>query len=426
MLEVVSVSPLGPAGRAGVLPGDRITAVNNIAVGDILDFLFLSDKESFTLMVKGVSGVLRRARIKRRPGESLGLEFAPFHIRRCRNHCIFCFVDQMPPGLRPSLYIKDDDYRASFLYGNYITLSNLSSRDKERIFRQRLSPLYISVHATDPELRSFMLGNPNAPDIIEELRALAAGGIRMHTQIVLCPGINDGQHLEKTVMDLAALYPSVLTVAVVPVGLTSHRKGCFPLKAFTRRQAAAVIDRIEKFGEEYKRRLGTRLVFCSDEFYIKAGRQIPRARFYEDFMQIENGVGMTALFLRKTERVRIPESVDPISITMITGVSFFPILRGALQRLSKVKGLKYRLIQVKNYFFGPSVTVAGLLTGSDIICSLKGKRLGDILLIPRNALVEGGDLLLDGMSITELEERLSVRITAIDSFREIVRVIRGM
>ena len=226
--------------------------------------------------------------------DSLGLVFASLRITRCRNKCIFCFVDQMPPGCRKTLYVKDDDYRASFLYGNFITLGALSESDWERIFRLRLSPLYISVHTTDPALRAVMLRNKRSVDIMEGLRRLAAGGIKIHAQIVLCPGINDGDHLKRTITDLAGLFPAVSSVAAVPVGLTTHRKGLFPLRTFTRGEARSVLELIGRFEEGFKRRFGTRFVFASDEFYIKADAQIPPPSFYEDFPQIENGVGMVS------------------------------------------------------------------------------------------------------------------------------------
>ncbi len=423
MIEVSAVLPDSPAARAGISVKDRIIAVNGEEVGDVLDFLFLSEGEGFRLTLKDVSGRLRTAKIEKRPGEPSGLHFPPLHIRRCRNRCIFCFVDQMPNGLRKSLYIKDDDYRASFLYGNYITLSNFTSSDRKRIMRQRLSPLYISVHATEPGLRSFILGNPNAPDIMEEMRRLASAGIRMHTQIVLCPGINDGPQLERTVNDLAGLYPHVMTAAVVPVGLTIHRKGLFPLKTFTRQHAAQVTALIEGLGRQFMKRLGTRFVFCSDELYIKGGSVIPSALFYEDFSQIENGVGMVAWFMREARRVRIPSSVRPMSITLVTGFSFHPILKSVIHGLSRIKGLRTRLIAVKNRFFGPSVTVAGLLTGRDIIESLRGKRLGDVLILPRDAVREEGDELIDGTTLREIEETLSVKISLAEGFRDVVRII---
>lgn len=423
MIEVSAVSPDSPAARARVSAKDRIVAVNGEEVGDVVDFLFLSEGEGFSLTLKDASGRLRTAKIEKKPDEPSGLHFPPLQIRRCRNRCIFCFVDQMPHGLRKSLYIKDDDYRASFLYGNYITLSNLTTSDRERIERQRLSPLYISVHSTDRGLRSFILGNPKAPDIMEEMRQLASAGIRMHTQIVLCPGINDGPHLERTVNDLAGLYPHVMTAAVVPVGLTIHRKGLFPLKTFTMRQAAQVIALTERLGRQFMKRLGTRFVFCSDEFYIKAGSAVPSAPFYEEFSQIENGVGMVAWFMREAGRVRIPSSVRPISITLVTGLSFYHLLKSAMHGLSRIKGLRTRLIAVKNRFLGPSVTVAGLLAGRDIIESLRGKRLGDMLILPGNAVREEGDELIDGTTLREIEHTLSVKTASAEGFRDLVRII---
>jgi putative radical SAM enzyme (TIGR03279 family) len=331
----------------------------------------------------------------------------------------------MPAGCRKSLYVKDDDFRASFLHGNYITLGALSEADWERIFRERLSPLYISVHTTDHALRTFMLGNRKAPDILASMKRLAAGGILMHAQIVLCPGINDGDHLQKTLDDLSGLFPAVASIAVVPVGLTSSRRKLFPLRSFTQNEARAVIERIAKLGSQFKRLLGTRLVFASDEFYIKAGEPFPPLSFYEELPQIENGVGMVSEFLRDVSRTRIPKKTPPINLTLVTGASFGAMLKRVLERLKTVEGPKIRLVIARNGFFGSSVTVAGLLTGQDILSALKGKRLGDLVLIPSGALKEDEDRFLDNMRLEQLEQALSVKVLKVESFSEVVNVLRG-
>ncbi len=379
MLEIVHILPGGTAEGLGLKAGDMLDSLNGKEVHDVIDYRFFIADERIKVSFHTKDGKARKLIIEKDPDDNLGLVFSPFRITRCHNRCIFCFVDQMPAGCRKSLYVKDDDFRASFLHGNYITLGALSGNDWERIFRERLSPLYISVHTTDHSLRTFMLGNKKAPDILESMKRLAAGGIQMHTQIVLCPGINDGERLQKTLDDLSALFPAVASIAVVPVGLTSFRKNYFLSGHLPGSEARAVIERVTRLGSRFKRQLGTRLVFASDEFYIKAGEPFPPLSFYEELPQKENGVGMVSEFLRDVSRTRIPKKVAPISLTLVTGVSFGSILKRALERLRTVEGPRIRLVIAQNGFFGPSVTVAGLLTGQDILQALKGKRLGDLV-----------------------------------------------
>lgn len=423
MLEIADIQPGSTAAGLGLKPGDIIDSINGKDVSDVLDFQFLISDERITLVLHRKSGKARTLTFDKDPDDNLGLDFSAFRITRCRNHCIFCFVDQMPADCRKSLYVKDDDYRASFLYGNYITLGALSESDWDRIFSQRLSPLYISVHASDPVLRSFMLGRGKAPDIMESMKRLASGGIRMHTQIVLCPEINDGRHLRRTIEDLSGLVPGVLSIAVVPVGLTAFRKGLFPLRGFTRSEARAVIEQVTLLGRKFKKQLGSRLVFASDEFYIKSGLPVPAPSFYEDFPQRENGVGMVAEFLRDASRTRLPKRVAPIQVTVITGKSFRAILKDVLERTRQVDGLRINQVTAQNGFFGPSVTVAGLLTGQDILRALRGKRLGDLVLVPANALKEDENVFLDGMTLDALEQFLNVRIEKVESFSDMMKLV---
>jgi putative radical SAM enzyme (TIGR03279 family) len=331
----------------------------------------------------------------------------------------------MPAGCRKSLYVKDDDYRASFLYGNFVTLSALTQEDWDRIFRQRLSPLYVSVHSTDPELRAFLLGNKKTPPIMDSLKKLAEGGIKMHTQIVLCPGINDGPHLTRTVSDLASLFPKVSSIAVVPVGVTEFRKKLFGMRTFSSRAARTVIEQLKPLMRRFKRQFGTSLIFPADEFYIKAKEPLPPSSFYEDFPQIENGVGMVAAFLKETARTKIPSTIAPAAVTVITGVSFSGILDHVLDRLRAVKGITIKKVALKNRFFGPSVTVTGLLTGQDIIAALKGKRLGDMVLIPANVLREDDNVFLDGMTLEQVQEHLRTTVIKVDSFRDVVEILKA-
>ncbi len=424
MLEIAAAAPGGTAAALGLRRGDRILTVNGKAVHDVIDYQFLIADPDVVITVRTREGKKQTLSFAKEPDDTLGIEFAPLQIRKCGNKCIFCFVDQMPPGCRKSLYVKDDDFRASFLYGNYITLGSLTEPDWQRIFTERLSPLYISVHATEPSLRAFILGNNKAPDLMANLKRLAAGGIRMHAQIVLCPEINDGMHLQKTMKDLSSLFPAVMSVAVVPVGLTEYRKGRFPLRIFTRREARDVITDVTRFGIRFRKEKGTRLVFASDEFYIKSGLPVPPPSFYEDFPQIENGVGMVSEFLHGAAHVRLPKKIARLRVTVVTGVSFSKVLQRALSRLMNIEGLAFRQIIARNHFFGPSVTVAGLLTGSDIAKALAGKRLGDMVIIPAEALKAEEQIFLDGMSLARLANVLGVKIYPAARFRDIVALLK--
>ncbi len=424
MLEIIDVEPGSTAAGAGIRRGDGIVSVNGEEVHDVIGYKFFVAGEHLAIKLSTREGRTRTVLFDKEFDDTLGLEFAPFPVRRCRNKCIFCFVDQMPAGCRKSLYVKDDDYRASFLYGNYITLGALTESDWRRIFKLRLSPLYISVHATDPALRSFIVGNRKAPDIMTSMKRLATAGIRMHTQIVLCPGINDGDRLERTLNDLAGLFPAVASIAVVPVGLTAFRKNLFSLRTFTQREARAVVDAVSEFGAKLKKKFGARIVFASDEFYIKARIPVPPPRYYEDFPQIENGVGMVADFLSKAARTRLPARIAPARVSLVTGMSFSGLLKKATTDLKKIRGLTLNQFAVRNIFFGPSVTVAGLLTGSDIVSALAGKRLGDLVVIPSEALKEDEKIFLDGMSLDQLGNRLGVRTVPVGSFKDLVTLLR--
>jgi putative radical SAM enzyme (TIGR03279 family) len=424
LLEIKNILPGGSADGLGLKAGDVLDSVNGKDVHDVINYRFLVADDTVIISFHSKNGKPGQLVIKKDPDDDLGLEFALFSITRCRNKCIFCFVDQMPSGCRKSLYVKDDDFRASFLHGNYITLGTLTENDWARIFRERLSPLYISVHTTDHSLRTFMLGNNRAPDIVSSMKRLASGGITMHAQIVVCPGINDGEHLQKTLDDLSTLFPSVISIAVVPVGCTAFRKGLFPIKPFTRTEARRVIEHVTQCGARLKRRFGTRLVFASEEFYIKAGKPFPPLSWYEELPQRENGVGMVPEFLRDVSRSRMPRKLAPVNLTLVTGVSFSGILKQALGRLRMVEGLTVRLVTAQNYFFGPSVTVAGLLTGQDLLQALKGRRLGDLVLIPASALKEDEDVFLDNMRLEQLEQSLSVKIKKVEHFSEMVTILR--
>ncbi|WP_342039301.1 DUF512 domain-containing protein [Caldanaerovirga acetigignens] len=354
--------------------------------------------------------------------EDLGIEFEnPLidEIMRCKNKCIFCFVDQMPKGLRPSLYIKDDDYRLSILEGTYITLTNLQDKDLDRIISMRLSPLYISVHATDGNVRKTMLRNKAAEKIMDRLKFLKENGIFFHTQIVLCPGVNDKDVLERTLEDLFSLYPSMQSIAVVPVGITKYRKGLYPLRRFTQKEAQEITERVEELQRENLKRFGTRLVFVADEFYEIAKKEFPPAETYEDFPQWENGVGMVSLLRDQLTELmnEVPLSL-PVKrrVKIATGISAFRFLEKVLSPLRRVENLEFEICPIRNDFFGESVTVAGLVTGRDLVAQLK-KRLVDEahlynLLVPE-VMLKDGKVFLDGLSVQDVEQKLHVKVAVV-------------
>jgi putative radical SAM enzyme (TIGR03279 family) len=412
-VRVLRVEPGGAAERAGLRPGDRLIRVNGRALRDLVDFHVEAGAEELRIEAER-DGEARSVVLRRRWGRDLGLECeppAPAEISTCANKCVFCFIHQLPRGLRKSLYVKDDDYRLSFLHGNYITLTDLPESEIRRILDLRLSPLYISVHATDPELRRFLLGNPRTirGDLLERLRRLGAAGIRMHAQIVLCPGLNDGPHLERTVRELAALHPAVATVAVVPVGLTRHRAGLHPLRVITPDEARTVVDAIHGWQGEFLRDRGARVVFAADELYLRGGRPIPPAEAYEGFPIVEDGVGLVRRFeddfRALTRRPARPEWRGRRRVTVVTGELFGPILAELLATV-RIPGLHVDVIPVPNELFGRTIGVAGLLAGRDVAQALSGRPLGDVVLVPRVALTESQGVFLDDVAPADLARHL--------------------
>ena len=353
-------------------------------------------------------------------GEDLGLDFEEYLMDRpwgCSNRCKFCFIDQLPKGLRKTLYFKDDDARLSFLTGSYITLTNLSERELERICALKISPINVSVHATDGALRAELMGNPKAADIMGPLKRLADAGIVMDCQIVCCPGWNDRGQLSRTMSDLAGLYPGVNSVSIVPVGLTKHREGLAELRPFDRESAAETIDRVEAYAEECLQRLGSRVFWCSDELYLKAGREVPADGYYEEYSQLENGVGLMRLL--ETEfmaalRLAEPDEGAGGRFAIATGVSAAPLLEKLLQtahkKCAKIDGRVYAVV---NDFFGHTIDVAGLVTGGDLIAQLRGKDLGERLLIPHTMLRHGEGVFLDDVTLEQASEALGVSVTPI-------------
>ncbi len=421
MTAVKSVDPRSPASRAGVRPGDTLTHINGHPVVDVLDYKFYSYDPRLELTLKSPEGTVRTLRVRKSEGEELGLEFETYlmdRARSCANRCIFCFVDQMPPGMRPSLYFKDDDARLSFLLGNYLTLTNLSSREVQRIIDLRISPINISVHTTDRALRAEMLNNPRAGEGIDIMERLAQNNITMNCQIVSCPGINDGPALDSTLADLAAMFPAVNSVSVVPVGVTKYREGLYPLKTYTRETAAALVDQVEAFAAKHLEEQGTRLVWCSDEFYLLAGRELPHEDYFEEFTQLDNGVGMLTLLSREFARaldLMEPEELEgTASFSIATGVSAAPFLAKlvghAREKCGTIEGKVYPIV---NRFFGETITVAGLVTGGDLIQQLRGKKLGKRLLIPANMLRSGENVFLDDVTTADVERELGVPVVPV-------------
>ena len=416
-MTVAAVAPRSPAAAAGLAPGDRIIAVNGHPLRDAIDFQFHAGDDRLDLTVER-DGVARAKRL-RRGGRGLGLELAPPRpgdIATCANKCVFCFIHQLPKGMRRSLYVKDDDFRLSFLHGNYITLSDLDEAAFERIIEQRLSPLYVSVHATDPDLRHALLGRPrHSAEILPRLERLAKAGIRMHAQIVLCPGLNDGKHLARTVHELAPLHPRVATTAIVPVGLTRHRERLPALRSLTPDEARALVATADGWQRRWLAEIGSRFVFLADEIYLLAGLPLPAAAAYEGFPIAEDGIGLVRRFedgfVRSVAR-REPRA--PIgTVTVVTGGLFAPRLRALLAR-GGYDPTTVRVAAVPNDFFGPAIGVAGLLTGRDIQRHLaRQPELGRAVLVPAVAVRDGDGIFLDDLAPADLARDLGVPVRVV-------------
>jgi len=418
---VKAILPKSPAAKTKIAPGDALVKINGNDISDVLDYKFHSYESRLRLELTGVDGKTKRVKLKKPEGVDIGLEFTTFLMdseRSCANKCVFCFIDQLPDGMRETLYYKDDDMRLSFLQGNYITLTNLTPRDIERIIELRISPINVSVHTMDPQLRNFMLGNKNAGKGIETLKTLAQAGITLNCQIVCCPGINDGAELERTMDGLAALSPHVNSVSVVPVGLTKHRQGLTQLRPFDMDLALETVRQVERQRQRcLDAGLDTRVFFCADELYIKAGLELPDYEFYGDYPQLENGVGMMRLFITEFEDA-LAENTDgpsggPFSVATGTMAAKYltNLLNSTSEKYGSIDGMVYT---IENDFFGGGVTVSGLITGGDLMRQLKERDLGERLLIPRNMLRRGEDVFLDDVTLCELSEHLGVPVRVVE------------
>ena len=420
-IPIKEVKPGSIAEEMEIEAGDFLLSVNGEEIKDILDYKFQIFDEEIIVTIEKANGEEWDLEIEKEDNEDLGIVFEEQLIekpRSCANKCIFCFMDQLPKNVRDTLVFKDDDFRLSFITGNYVTLTNSGYKDLDRIIKYHLSPINISVHATDGETRKMMLNNKNADKIMEYIKYLVDHEISVNAQIVLCPGINDGKILDKTIKDLSKFFPYLQCIAIVPVGLTKYREGLYPLTPFDKDTAAAVIDQVEAWQKKFKEKVGSNVVFVADEFYVLANRRIPSYKSYEDFPQLEDGIGMLAKFKHEFDVniKKIEETKMNKTVSIVTGKLAYKFIKRLATRLEKkVEGLKINVYPIENTFFGPLITVTGLLTGGDIVNQLKGKELGEKLILSSSMLKDDEDVFLDDMNLKELEKKLNIK-TVINSW----------
>lgn len=428
---IMEVEENSIADDIGIIAGDLLLSIDGQEIHDILDYHFAIRADVLIIDIQKSDGNIWSVEIEKDYDEDLGLVFADILFDRmkvCKNRCIFCFIDQLPAKMRNTLYLKDDDYRHSFLCGNFITLTNLSDNDWEKILTMRLSPLYISVHALQPEVRSMMLGNGQAASIQEDLQRLSEAGIECHTQIVVCPGINDGRILEDTIEGLAQLYPSVASIGIVPVGLTGHREKLSKLRSVSSSEAELLITAIHKNQEIFRRNLGYGLVYLADEIYLKADYPLPETDYYDDFPQIENGIGICRILIDEfaQEEDNLPTKINERKVFLLTGESALGIWQKIGLRMNRIEGLNFIIIPVKNYFFGGQVTVTGLLTGSDIMAALGNKYRNQEILIPDIIFRDGQDILLDDTKLEDIKEKSGANLKVVTgTAKSIIEAILG-
>ena len=409
------------AEELGIEPGDRLLAIDGQEIEDIFDYQFYEESEELLLLIEKADGEQWELEIEKDADESLGISFGEGlmdEYRSCRNRCIFCFIDQMPPGMRDTLYFKDDDSRLSFLQGNYITLTNMSDHDVERIVRYRLEPINISFHTTNPELRCRMLHNRFAGDALKKVDILYQGGIEMNGQIVLCRGVNDGEELERTIRDLTKYLPLLKSVSVVPVGLTRFREGLYSLEPFTREEAREVLRVIHRWQKKIYEEYGIHFIHAGDEWYLLAEEEVPEEERYDGYLQLENGVGMLRLLFNEFEEgmERLGDGDRSGEISAATGKLAYPYIRRMADRIQeRYPGVKVHVYCIRNDFFGERITVSGLITGQDIIAQLKGKELGSRLLLPCNMLKADEDVFLDDITVKEVSDALQVPVDIVKS-----------
>ncbi len=423
MVKICEVEKHSLACRAGIRAGDVLLSVNGNEICDVLDYRFYLTESRVTLKILR-DGKEKSFTVKKDEYDDVGLCFeTPLMDKKhtCANKCIFCFIDQMPKGYRETLYFKDDDSRLSFLHGSYVTLTNMTDKDIDRLIKMRLSPINVSVHTTNPELRVQMMKNKRAGEVLKYLERIKDAGLKIHAQIVLCRGVNDGEELLRSMHDLAALYPSVESVSVVPAGLTKFREGLYPLSPYTGEECKRIVAEVEQFALSCKEYYGAYIFHAADELYLKAELPLPPEERYEEYPQIENGVGMITSLTDEFEgelSFLKEEGIAPKerNVSLVTGHAAFPTLLKLARALEiEATGLSVSVFDIENEFFGPEITVAGLLTGKDILAQLSGKNLGECLFIPRSSLRSEGDLFLCGMSRDELEEALGVPVKPVDA-----------
>ena len=419
-VEIKSIIKNSPVSKFDIKSGDILVSVNGHEIADVLDYMYYSAEIHTDLAIER-NGVKNVFSVTKSEYDDLGLEFETFLMDKkqsCQNKCIFCFIDQMPPNMRETLYFKDDDARLSFLQGNYVTLTNLNQKDIDRIIKMKLS-INVSVHTTNPELRCLMMNNRFAGEKLDYLKQFADAGISMNCQIVLCPGVNDGKELERTLTDLGNLMPNIQSVAVVPVGLTKYRDGLYPLKLFDKQGAIETIELIEKFQQRFLDEYGTRLVFPADEFYITAEKEFPAEEEYEDYCQFENGVGMMRSFIEEFNSAfdnAADEDIKPCRTSIATGALVYKYIAELVAKTEeKWHNIKCKPYKIRNDYFGETITVTGLITGQDLIAQLKDKPLGDMLLLSSSMIKKDSDLFLDDYTISDVEQVLNIKIKVIDS-----------
>jgi len=432
---ITAVLPDSIAAEIGFEAGDRLVSINGQPPRDLIDYQFLCADEVLDLEVLDTKGKTHQVEIEKDYDEDLGLEFetALFDgLMQCTNRCPFCFIDQQPPGMRETLYDKDDDYRLSFLYGSYLTLTNLTSREWQRIEQMRLSPLFVSVHATEPEVRSRLLKNPRAGQILQQLQWFQERQLQIHAQVVLCPDINDGDHLTRTLLDLAAFHrqdiPAVASVAIVPVGLTRFRPHEDELIPVTREKAQEVIAQVQGLQQQFQQQFGSTFAWLADEWFLIAGQALPPESHYEDYPQIGNGVGSIRQFLKqfKSASKRLPKRVVPDrTLIWIVGNAVEQAFQPILQRLNQVQGLTVRMVALNSHYWGQTITVTGLLTGQDILQALQGQDLGDGILLPSLMLKHDDTRFLDDMRVEELADRLNTNIQIVQGLEGLIEACQN-